>query len=533
MALAGIAVTEADGQIFLRVQPDAQRPAVDPAALHVLLTESGLANCWLLEDAISTAANDCNIRQSPFVVQVGERRDAAIEVHITPDAMAAALSLKPPRGGKPASIEDVIRALTEAGIVFGIDEAALIQACQLGAVEQLSVASGLAPMDGADTVFEELVPQTVDRAPKVDADGLIDYREHGAITLVQPGAALMRRIPPTPGEEGHSVRGAVLAPHAGVDHPFAAGISGVQVSEADPNLLTAVIAGQPVRIPHGVMVEPVLQVAAVNLATGNISFDGTVKVAGDVIQGMKVQAKGDILVEGTVDGGLLEAQGNIVVQGGIIAHAVVRAVGAVSARFAQDSTVSAGTTIALDDMALQCQLQSMNQITIGNKAPQRGRLIGGATSAAMLLKVPLLGSSKGDLTRVVVGANPELERQFKELQERIEKEKANEENLQRLVKQLTAVGDPKGMLDRVRAAWRQAVQVWGKSLTDRGEMEKQLSRTRSAKLSIGVSVEGPVDLSFGSRAVRLRKEFGKGEFSVDSASLVVFTDPAGKAFPIA
>ena len=184
MALAGIAVTEADGQIFLRVQPDAQRPAVDPAALHVLLTESGLANCWLLEDAISTAANDCNIRQSPFVVQVGERRDAAIEVHITPDAMAAALSLKPPRGGKPASIEDVIRALTEAGIVFGIDEAALIQACQLGAVEQLSVASGLAPMDGADTVFEELVPQTVDRAPKVDADGLIDYREHGAITLV-------------------------------------------------------------------------------------------------------------------------------------------------------------------------------------------------------------------------------------------------------------------------------------------------------------------------------------------------------------
>lgn len=55
------------------------------------------------------------------------------------------------------------------------------------------------------------------------------------------------------------------------------------------------------------MVEPILRVAEVNMATGNIHYDGTVQVDGEVQHGMLVQASGDIIVSGTVDGGVLEA----------------------------------------------------------------------------------------------------------------------------------------------------------------------------------------------------------------------------------
>ena len=131
------------------------------------------------------------------------------------------------------------------------------------------------------------------------------------------------------------------------DEAFAPALSGVQVALEDSNLLKATVVGQPVLVSHGVMVEPVLRLAEVNLASGNIYFDGTVQIDGEVTQGMKVQAKGDIEVGGTVDGGLLDAGGDIRVAGGIIAGAQVKAHGAVSARFGENCSIWAGTVILL------------------------------------------------------------------------------------------------------------------------------------------------------------------------------------------
>jgi uncharacterized protein (DUF342 family) len=531
MELAGLSLSEADGQIFLRGQPQEGRAPVDSATLQAMLVQSGYGECAMDEAALAAAATDCNTKQTPFVVQIAEKRDARIEVQIAPDEMAAQLSLTPPQGGKPASIEDIIRALTEAGVVFGVDQDALRQACELGSTAPIPVACGKSPEDGTDASFEELSPQTVDRAPKVDAMGFIDYREHGAITLVHAGTPLMRRTPATLGVEGHTIRGQVLPPRPGHDEPFAAELSGAQVDDKDANLLTASITGQPVRVRCGVSVEPVLRVAEVNLATGNIYFDGTVQVEGEVIQGMKIEAGGDIVVGGTVDGAVLEAGGNIQVCGGVISNARLRARGSVSARFAESSQIYAGTVIDLNDMALECDLQALNQIIVGTKAPQRGRLTGGSAKAMMLVKAPLFGSNKGGMTHVVVGANPELELQYQTLQQRIEKEKTNEENLQKLVQHLTAIGDPKGMLDRVKVSWRQAMQTWGKSLAERGELDKELARTRNAKVEVSMGVVGGVDLAFGVTKVRLRKDYATGRFSVDPDGRIVFTDPQGKASP--
>jgi uncharacterized protein (DUF342 family) len=184
-------------------------------------------------------------------------------------------------------------------------------------------------------------------------------------------------------------------------------------------------------------------------------------------------------------------------------------------------------------MALQCTLESFNQIVIGEKSPQRGRLVGGSTTAAMLLRVPLLGSDKGDLTRVTIGANAALERDFKALEERLDIEKTAEENLQKLVKQLTASGDPKGMLERVKASWKQAVQVWSQSLAERAELQKQLDRMLLAKVQVGMGVEGAADITFGSKTVRLRNEMGKGMFSIHPDHGPVFTGASGQPTPLA
>lgn len=100
MDLPGITLTETEDQVFLRHLPVAGRAPVDAAVLHALLDEAGFGQCLLREDAIASAAVECNTAQTPFVVQVAERRDASVQVEIAPDEMAVQVSLVPPLGGQ-------------------------------------------------------------------------------------------------------------------------------------------------------------------------------------------------------------------------------------------------------------------------------------------------------------------------------------------------------------------------------------------------------------------------------------------------
>ena len=532
MDLSGIALNEADGQVFLAVQVVQDRAPLESATLLAWLLEQGYGNCLMHTEAIDQAARDAHTSQKPFVLLVAQRCDAAFQVQIAPDDMSAALSIAAARGGEAATPAAVLRALAAAGVTQGVDYAAVASVCEQGACNGVVVARGLLPEHGQDAEFEELTSVQQDRTPRVDEHGLIDYRERGTIVVVKTGAPLMRRKPATAGVDGYCVRGKVLPARAGMDLPFTAQLAGAEVAANDPNLLQASLTGQPVRVPCGVMVEPVLRVPEVNMASGNIHYDGTVQVDGEVGHGMMVQATGDIQVGGMVDGGVLEAGGNITVTGGVVGRARLCAAGSVTARFAEAVRIHAGTTILIRDMALDCELQSLNQIIVGDASPQRGRLIGGVATAMMLLKVPLLGSATSGVTRVVMGANPVLQSKRKALQERIEKEDAAHASLKKLVAQLTAAGDPKGVMERAKASREQTAAVHGRSLAELDELDQQIALGRSASVQVGVAVSGTVDIAFGRLVAALRRDYRAGVFRVDSDGQVVFTDSSGYAVPV-
>lgn len=528
MALPGIFITEADNKIFLRGQPNSERGPVDEADIRALLMETGYDSCAFDEVGIANAAQSCSTRLEPFLVQLGERKDAKIDIAISTDDMSVEVAKTATQGGKEVSFEELMETLKSSGVVSGIDEASVRSICQAKEARTALIAHGAVPENGIDAVFEELLPDIADRSPKLNESGLIDYREHGAVVVVHAGTVLMRRHPATPGTNGYTVRGRILSARPGRDEPFAAQLPGTQRSNDDPDVLEAAVTGQPVKVENGLVVEAVLKVAEVNMASGNIHFDGSVEVAGDVAQGMKVNATGDIFVSGMVDGGELHAGGNVSIAGGIIAHATVHANGSVSARFAQSAVIHAGTALVIADMCLDSELKSLNQIIIGTSNPGRGRLVGGSAAAAMLVNVPCLGSPKSVVTKLVIGSNPELTSQLVALQKRIEQEKANEEALEKIIKQLVALKDPRGLLPKVKASRQNAMQVWGKSLQEKKALEEQIAMTSSAKVSVGVGVEGAVDLHIGSQLVRLRREYSAGTFSLDVAnSTVVYADIGG------
>jgi len=529
MNIPGISFDIADDNVFLISQPLAGRLPVDGTLLRQLLQEQGYGGCALDEEAINKAASLCNTQQGQFEMQVALRVHATVKVTVASDNLSAMVDITAPQGGKAATVADVMAALTLVNVVCGIDNNAVEDACLQGRCTKLVVARGTEPTNGTDTVLKVLIAKTIDREPKLDENGMIDYREHGDIPVVKVGDALMRRVPGTPGLNGQTVKGIVLLATAGRDAVFASNLSGVQTSPDDPNLLVAAVNGQPIRVDGGMAVEPVLRLKEVNMATGNIHFDGTVHISGEVIQGMKVQASGDIVVDGMVDGGHLHAGGNIMVAGGVIAHAELHAGVSVSARFAESSQISAGTVIAISDMAIDCTLHSLHHILIGVHSPHHGRLVGGVTSAAMLLQVPVLGSAKACVTKVIVGEHPELDAKYAELEHRIEEEKAKEENLAKIIKQIKATGDPKGMLGRVKASRQHAMQVWGQSLAEEAALKRELAESLTAKIEVTVGVEGAVTVSFGKQTVPLRHDFEAGTFSIDPTTMaVIFTRQGGQ-----
>ncbi len=523
----GLDFSIADGLVVARYTAQATRTVLSGELLRSLLVNAGYGNCVLDEGLLLALIERCNSANEDFGLVIGESRDGSFSIEIAADSMTAMIDFLPPQGGRAVMPVDVLLALREAHVVFGVIESAVMDACNSGVAIRIVAAEGVPPVDGEDSRFELLIEQSRERVPKVDNQGLVDFREQGEIPVVQAGQALMRRIPAAASIDGHTVRGELLAGRLVANHPFAENLIGAAPSADDPNLLVALFNGQPVLVGNGVAVDEVLQVTNVSIASGNISFDGTVVVTGDVLTDMKVKASGDIIVKGTVDGGHLEAGGQVLIAGGLISHATVHAETSVTARFAEGSQIFAGTVIAIEDTALKCELQALNQILIGTKNPQRGRLVGGSARAMLKICTPLLGAEAAEVTHVMVGVNPTLEQIYRELLQAIEKQGAEEEKLQKLLAHLTHAGDKGGMKERVRSSYENAARLWADLLGEKEVLEKQMSLTKGARVEVSQGVAGAVDLAFGQKTLRFRHRCNAGAFVlVDDR--VAFTDPSGE-----
>lgn len=337
----------------------------------------------------------------------------------------------------------------------------------------------------------------------------------------------MRRLPATAGEAGIDVTGQPVPPNPGKDLPFAAALHGAQLSAEDPDQLLATIRGMPVRLADGVNVEQVLTVENVDLHTGNLTFDGTVHIKGEIQPEMKVTASGDVTVAGVVEGAEIEAGGDVQVGGGIIGKSRVCAGGTVTARFSEGSHLEAGDTIAIEDSVVQCELQAINQVLVGTKQTRRGRIMGGSVRAAMLVRAPVVGAPTSGVTTVLVGVNPALEAQYQQLLQTIEKRRKEEEELEKVIAFLKKQPERKAMLEKAKLTWQHALQEWARLLARKDELEKELALVESARVEVTEGCAGVIHLSIGKKSKDIRRDMEAGVFHLVEGELV-FTPGASQ-----
>lgn len=511
-------------------------------------------NDFLIYDVVyryNHSTNEC------LEIEIGEQRDATCEITLSDDKMQALMTLTPNFGGVPITLRNVKQQLLELGVVWGIvSDIEIEEAIRQGEVSEFVIAQGLEPIHGQDTQFISLIEgvNTKKCQPLVNDDGMVDFREIGStITIVNKDDVLMYRTPPVIGKEGKNVLGEIVLPSGGNDLAFSGDRKGVDLNPLNENQLISTITGQPVLVPNGVIVLPVLTVKRVDLQSGNIRFNGSVIVTGDVKEGMKVYALEDITIEGNVFNAKLECLGNITINGSVTGNTELLATGnviikggmqgytkakndehgakvitrgSVCAGFVENFTIEAGMDIVIDKYSMNNVLMAQNKIVVGNKSTGRkSSIIGGVTWAMTMVNATIIGSSAGLKTRIQVGINPYVQKRITEIKTTLQANEKGRSDIETVLAFLEnkPKADNEETLEKLHRTLSKLLIESETLQAELKELVSNLSVVDNAKVLATLGVYSGTEIQINNQQWKAEENRGKSAFRISKREISIST----------
>ncbi len=516
-----------------RYSPKGTKASLDVEGVKRQLAASKFSALHINDGALADLVRKYQAANAAFELEIGEERDGEFRIDMAPDLMSVRLLLSPPRGGAAVDKAAVLAQLAQLGVVHGVQEAQIDAALRSTQEEDVVIAKGVAPVDGQDGVLKSLVSQASERKPTLTEEGIANFRELGGIITVKEGEELMRRLAPVQGKAGTNVLGQSVAPKEGKVVAFAAHLDGAVLDGNDPDLLRAAIPGQPVVVPDGMRVDPVMTIDSVDMSSGNIHFDGTVVIRHDVQAGMTIEATGDIQIGGTLEAATLIAGGNVRIAGGAIGSSTgskatavaissVRCGGSLHARFVQNAHVLAEDSIYVDEVAMQSELRATNQIIIGKDNTVKGNLIGGKACASLLVKAQTLGAPSYVKTVVEVGVNSHLHAELAELLKTLESKEQARGNVDKLLAMFKAnprKANPE-VVSKALNARAKAQEEIDQLLATRDELTRQISLAESSQAIANRMLYVGTRILIGHRAYDAREDLEAVAFSLCGNEIV-------------
>ena len=279
-----------------------------------------------------------------------------------------------------------------------------------GVVRGVIVARGIAPLNGEDGRFDSPYQLKL-CAGATDEHGRVDYYERGLIRSVNAGDVLGRLVRAKKGVPGRDIYGNMIAAMDGRETDIVPG-EGVEV-KPDTNEFLATMDGMVVFTGNRLFVSETCEIAGdVNFATGNVRMDkGSVLIRGSICDGFTVQSAGNVSVEGSIESATVLAVGDVIVRGGVAGKGggVVKAGGSVVAAYLSNVRVEAGGDILVNGEVVNCQLTAGGRIRASGS---RGKIMGGAVRAELGLEAADVGSHLGVVSTVSVGTPPERDEEL-------------------------------------------------------------------------------------------------------------------------
>ncbi|AOW76301.1 hypothetical protein A3Q34_05155 [Colwellia sp. PAMC 20917] len=359
--------------------------------------------------------------------------DANLKVTLGPENMSATLEFIAAYGGKAIENTDVINVLKENNITKGIIKENLINIVKEGQLLQggksisTEIAKGKMSRNGKDGYVKYLVDNPAEQimCPKKLENGNVDMRELGNLIHVKAGKKLAKLIPPTDGVKGFDVSGADIDAVSG-ETCFLEESEGSSFLDENNNILVAAIDGMPKYLDNSVAVHKLLEIENIDVGTGNIRFDGSIYVQGNVCEGMQLSATEDIVIGGLVETASISAGGNISIALGIIGRQIsdknklknttmIKADGDISAQFAQYVDFFCKKDLNITQYISHSHITVEGDLWVGNIANDKadGKLFGSHVLAGGSVHLGTLGSACGAMTYLNFNYWPKIVEELK------------------------------------------------------------------------------------------------------------------------
>ena len=431
------------------------------------------------------------------------------EIKITPDQMTAYFQLTGRRTGVTRSV--IRNALEERGIVRGINENVInmILTDQAGNQPQI-IAEGLKSEPGPDGYYQFFFRTEVNREPKVLEDGSLDYKDIEWFEQVKRGQKLAVYHPAEPGPIGYNVFGQEFPPIKGKEKNILTG-KGFYV-EQDQRTYISNVDGIVELKGNKLEVSNLLTLGDVTAYMGDTRFDGNVHVTGSVGNGCTIVAKEDLIVDGFVEGAVLEAGGNIILRKGVNSQGKghIKAGNNIEGSFFESVNAKAGGNIKVS----YCLKSNVECEGVVELTGRKGALIGGSTFAALAIKVNEVGNDSGVKTYLKVGVSNEVIKRQIIITNQIKKIDKELETLNTAYEELEALYPPEAhaeidmfkKIDSARFTKKENKKVLEDELA---EVEQKIEEAKQAMVEMkGAVYEGVVVEVNGKRWISNERTVG-------------------------
>ena len=325
------------------------------------------------------------------------------KIVVSPDGMEAYLSIQ--NLNKRPTEDEVLKELWSCKIRKGILRKEITKAVD-GTYEEdtVLIAVGKNAQNGRDGWYEYFFKTDVNRKPKLMPDGSVDYHDIEWYDAVKKGDKLAFYHKAEDGVDGYDVEGNILKSTRGKEQSILSG-NGFQM-DSDRCTYYAKIDGMVKLDGDRLEVSEMLEVEEINSSIGNIVFNGSVHVRGNVGAGVTIKAGKDIIVDGFIEGANLEAAGEIILRKGIngSGKGKIKAGGNVTAKFIESADVYAGGTIHID--------YSMNSILYSEDIVEaklrNGTIVGGICTGVKGVSAQNIGTRAAVQTTIRAGSSTAL-----------------------------------------------------------------------------------------------------------------------------
>lgn len=434
-------------------------------------------------------------------------------VTIAPNKMEASVRFYPPSvQGFKLEKDDIYADLHTAGVKFGIDDDVVNSFLQKRIYcTDIIIAMGKPVRHGTDASIEYFFKTDLKARPTLNEDGSVDFFNLNTMNHVKKDDLLARLTREDPGEYGTNVCGEPVKPRDVKRLKLRYGRN-IYVNE-DHTEAYCEVNGHVTLVDDKIFVSDVYTAENVDNSTGDINYEGTVKISGNVCSNFTVRAKGNIEIMGVVEGAVLEAGGDITIARGVNGKgkAVLKAGGNIISKYIENADVTAKGFVETE-VILHATVMAGTEVNVGGK---KGLISGATVCATNLISAKTLGSQMGADTVLELGVNPAIKVRYQELQEQIANNQKSIKQLQPVLlasNQKLASGvkmskDQLKYIQEMAIAFKQLQQKINSDMKEYEEIDDLLCNETAAKVVVRDTVFAGTKIAFNDVSMTLKQDY--------------------------